>query len=162
MQKPGDGAFHAQAAMGVCQRALQIADVGSAYGRVGAQLNGSAGYERARRHDDGILIARHIPRLGNRFGIDRRTHLDGLTEGDQFIRVVKADGLDDVVSRCVPGGIDGKPQKLKGARGKNGALDRLGDGVRREEEPLIEGLITASIGTDFRADARRRQAARCV
>ena len=37
LQKPGDGAFHAQAAMGVCQRALQIADVGRADRRVGAR-----------------------------------------------------------------------------------------------------------------------------
>ena len=48
-------------------------------------------------------------------------------------------------------GLTANPQNLKGARGKDGALDRLRHSVQREETALIEGLVAAAAGTDLSA-----------
>ena len=105
-----------------------------------------------------MLVAGHVPGLGDGVAVHRGSGLDALAEGHHPLRAVHPDGLDDVrpLGKGRRGGLIA--QQLKDPGGKGGGFDRLADRVRGHEEALVEGLVAARVGAHLPADAGGGQA----
>ena len=139
------------------QAALEIDRVGFADGAVGGQLDGRALHERARRHHDLRVVARHGPRDGGHIAVDRGRRLNAAAEGQHPLRRAELDGLNDIVPRFRPVRHDAEAQPLIHIRGKNRALERPGNDVRGKEEALVQTGQQAEIRADLLSEAGGRE-----
>ena len=140
------------------ERTLHIGDEGLAHGCIGGELDGSAGYEGAGRHDNGVLVTGHIPGLGGDKAVNGRRILNAAAQRAQALGRAHFDGLDDIGTGGVISRGGFHPQLFKHTRGQHGGFERLRYGVRRHEQALIEGLIGRSVAAHFAADTRGSQA----
>ena len=122
---------------------MEEGGVGGAHGAVGGQLDGGALGEGPRRHDDGVVIAGHVPRLGGHVGIHGRACLDAAAEGAEPLGGACDHRLDDVVAHLVPRGLHGVAQGVEDVGRQVGGLEGLGGGVGGIEQALVEGLVVA-------------------
>ena len=146
-------------AVAVRESTLQKRGVGLAHGRVRAELDGRSAYERARRHDDLMLVTRHVPRLRQGHAVDGRGHLDALTESDQPLRRAQLQRLMMSVRRSSGAGVERMPSASHTAAANTEVRTALrhhmgseGTAPDRKADSCPHSCPTS------RADARRGQA----
>ena len=80
------------------QTALKIHGIRRFDWSVGRQFDGGTLHKCTCRHDDIAVVARHRPRFRRHVAVHRRRSLNSLAEGDQCVRIVEGNRLDDVVT----------------------------------------------------------------
>ena len=154
------GRQNADAAALKGQAALQKGGIRRTERPVGGQFDGSALHEGARRHDDLILIAGHIPRLGGDVGVDGRPRLNAAAKGAKQFGRARFDRLYDIGTSLACLRLDRKTERRENVGGEMGGLQRLGHRVRRVEQAAIERFVLPQRGADFKPDAGAGQAVR--
>ena len=90
--------------------------------------------------------------------VDGRALLHRLDEARKLLFRVEADGAGDVGGQLIGRWEVFIAQSIEASADEEPPFERLRDGVRREEEPLIVVLIAVGIGADLPADGGRGEA----
>ena len=111
-----------------------------------------------RRHNDGVLIARHVPRLRFGRGINRRPSLNALAKFNHAFRASQLQGHDNVIAIPIARTrVRGNAQGLCPVTGIYPAHQGLAHHLRRQKETLRHETQIGSRSADFTPDAGREQ-----